>query len=169
MAEAFLSHYAANQFEVYSGGYKPLPIHPFAVKVMQEIGYDLSNQQSKDMLALIKGQHFGVAVSVCRKTEPDCPLFLAPQQELTGILKTQQFLLVQIKKNLIIPNYQRPNTSACPKILEERSMVVRVFDFCCLQNITWLFVYVQKAFSNASLVNVLTNSPVRASATLNMR
>jgi hypothetical protein len=28
---------------------------------------------------------------------------------------------------------------------------------------------VQKAFSNASLVNVLTNSPVRASATLNMR
>lgn len=73
MAEAFLTKYAGEQFEVYSAGYQPQPIHPYTLKVMQEIGYNLSNQKSKDLWELAKNQHFGIIITVCQKTEVDCP------------------------------------------------------------------------------------------------
>jgi arsenate reductase len=73
MAEALLTRYAGDYFEVYSGGYKPQPIHPYTFKVMQEFGYDLSKQQPKDLWDLSKGQHFGIIITLCQKTEEDCP------------------------------------------------------------------------------------------------
>jgi arsenate reductase len=75
MAEAFLRKYAEDYFEAYSAGFDPQPINPLAIKVMQEIGYDLSNQRPKDLWQLIKSNtHFGIAVTVCnRKEEKDCP------------------------------------------------------------------------------------------------
>jgi arsenate reductase (thioredoxin) len=73
MAEAFLTKYAGDRFEIYSGGYNPQPIHPYTLEVMQELGYDLSKQQSKDLWQLAKNQHFGIIITVCKKTEEDCP------------------------------------------------------------------------------------------------
>ena len=58
MAEAFLTKYAGDFFEVYSAGFHPQPIHPLTLKVMQEIGYDLSKQQPKDLWKLGKGPAF---------------------------------------------------------------------------------------------------------------
>lgn len=52
MAEAFLRKYAGGYFEVYSAGFEPRPIHPYTVKVMEELGYDLSNQHSKALSEL---------------------------------------------------------------------------------------------------------------------
>jgi arsenate reductase len=74
IAEALLTRYAGDYFEVYSGGYKPQPIHPFAIKVMQEIRYDLSKQQPKDLWELAKDQHFGIIITLCQKSEEDCPI-----------------------------------------------------------------------------------------------
>ena len=45
-------------FDVYSAGYEPQPIHPLAIKVMEEIGYDLSKQKSKELSSLAKNEHF---------------------------------------------------------------------------------------------------------------
>jgi arsenate reductase len=73
IAEAFLTKYAGEHFEVYSAGYQPQPIHPYTFKVMQEIGYDLSKQQPKDLWEIAKNQHFGIIITVCQKTETDCP------------------------------------------------------------------------------------------------
>ena len=73
MAEAFLSKYASEYFEIYSAGYRPQPIHPYTFKVMQEIGYDLSKQQPKDLWEQAKNQHFGIIITVCKKTEEECP------------------------------------------------------------------------------------------------
>jgi arsenate reductase (thioredoxin) len=73
MAEAFLTRYAKENFDAYSAGYKPQPIHPYTYKVMQEIGIDISGQQPKDLWELAKTQHFGIIVTVCKKTEADCP------------------------------------------------------------------------------------------------
>ena len=41
MAEAFLKRYGGDYFDVYSAGFNPELIHPCAVEVMAEIGYDL--------------------------------------------------------------------------------------------------------------------------------
>jgi arsenate reductase len=74
MAEAFLRKYAGDYFDVYSAGFDPKPIHPLTIKVMKEIGYDLSNQQSKDLWQLIRNEYFGIAITVCKRSEEeDCP------------------------------------------------------------------------------------------------
>jgi arsenate reductase len=73
MAEAFLKKYAGDCFDVYSAGFDPKPIHPYAIKVMQEIGFDLSKEQPKELWPLIKKEYFGIAITVCKKSEADCP------------------------------------------------------------------------------------------------
>ena len=73
MAEAFLKRYAGDYFDVYSAGFDPKPIHPYTFKVMQEIGYDLSKAQPKELWQLIQKEYFGIAITVCKKSEDECP------------------------------------------------------------------------------------------------
>jgi arsenate reductase len=73
MAEAFLRKYAGDHFEVYSAGFDPRPIHPYTVKVMRELGYDLSGQYSKDLKQYLGKIHFGIIITVCEKAEEECP------------------------------------------------------------------------------------------------
>ena len=47
MAEAFLRKYGEGQFEPFSAGLEPKGINPLTVRVMQEIGFDLSGYRSK--------------------------------------------------------------------------------------------------------------------------
>ena len=48
MAEAFFNKYAPKGYKAISAGTKPVSqIHPLAVKVMREVGIDISNQKSK--------------------------------------------------------------------------------------------------------------------------
>lgn len=49
MAEAFLRKYAGDRYEVYSAGLEAQGIAPKTIKVMKEIGIDLSSQQSKSL------------------------------------------------------------------------------------------------------------------------
>ncbi len=73
IAEAFLRKYAGDYFEVYSAGFDPRPIHPYTVKVMRELGYDLSNQHSKALSEYLGKIHFGIVITVCVKAEEACP------------------------------------------------------------------------------------------------
>jgi arsenate reductase len=73
MAEAFLRRYAGDRFEVYSAGFAPRPIHPYTVKVMKELGYDLSGQYPKDLSQYLGKVHFGIVITVCVKAEEQCP------------------------------------------------------------------------------------------------
>jgi len=73
MAEAFLRRYAGNKFEVYSAGFEPRPIHPYTIQVMRELGYDLSGQHPKDLAQYLGKVHFGIVITVCVKTEEQCP------------------------------------------------------------------------------------------------
>ena len=47
MAEAFLREYGDDMFEPYSAGLEPKDVNPLTVRVMEEIGIDISNQKSK--------------------------------------------------------------------------------------------------------------------------
>ena len=83
MAEAFLKNEAGDYFDVYSGGYDPKPIHPMAIQVMQEIGYDLSKQQPKDLWKLARNEHFGIIITVCKRgEEEDCPTIPGPSTRI---------------------------------------------------------------------------------------
>lgn len=73
MGEAFLRKYAGDRFEVYSAGFDPRPIHSYAIKVMNELGFELSEQHPKDLNQYLGKVHFGIIITMCQKAEEDCP------------------------------------------------------------------------------------------------
>ncbi len=74
MAEAFLRHFGAEYFEVYSAGLEKSEINPLTIKVMEELNYDLSNQYSKEVAEYRGNIHFGILITVCSKAEEKCPI-----------------------------------------------------------------------------------------------
>ena len=73
MAEAFLRHYASDHFEVYSAGLDPKGMNPLTVKVMSEIGIDISGQKSKSVTEYLGKQLIQILITVCDQAEKNCP------------------------------------------------------------------------------------------------
>lgn len=74
MAEAFLKSFNKN-IEVYSAGTQPAEkVNPFAIKVMQEIGLDISKNKSKNVNEYLS-QEFDYVITVCNDAKESCPLF----------------------------------------------------------------------------------------------
>jgi thioredoxin type arsenate reductase len=74
MAEGILKHYGQDKFEVRSGGSQPSKVNETAIKVMKEIGIDISHQRSKHVKEFL-GQHFHYIITVCDKAKESCPTF----------------------------------------------------------------------------------------------
>ena len=74
MAEAFCREFHAKQFDVASAGTEPAAeVHPLAVEVMLEAGFDLSEQRPKhlrDFLGRVPVRHILI---VCDKATNTCP------------------------------------------------------------------------------------------------
>jgi len=49
MAEGILRHLKGSKFEVFSAGLRPSVVNPIAIKVMAEIGIDISGYRSKSV------------------------------------------------------------------------------------------------------------------------
>jgi len=81
MAEALVNHQFADRARAFSCGTHPRPVHPLAIKVMQEIGIDLSRQQSKttDRFA---GEKFDLFITLCDRANENCPLTFEGQRRL---------------------------------------------------------------------------------------
>ena len=63
------------KLEVYSAGTEPSSrVHPMAIKVMNEIGFDLSRHRPKKVDKYI-GQAFDYVVTVCDSAKESCPVF----------------------------------------------------------------------------------------------
>jgi len=73
MAEGFLRKYAGDRFEVFSAGLDPKPIHQLAIQVMDEVGVDIAEQQSKGVDTVLGKQSFKHAIFVCHQAEENCP------------------------------------------------------------------------------------------------
>lgn len=75
MAEAFLRRAAGDLIEVHSAGSAPAGyVHPFAVKVMAEVGIDISQQRSKHMNEFL-GRPVHTVITVCGEADAACPVF----------------------------------------------------------------------------------------------
>ncbi len=73
MAEAFLRKYGGDRFEPHSAGLTPQPIHPLAVRVMDEVGLDISAQRSKSVREYLGKMHFQYLITVCAQADRNCP------------------------------------------------------------------------------------------------
>jgi arsenate reductase len=82
MAEAFFNKYGQDVLEVYSAGLEPTAVNPYAVRVMQESGMDISGQRSKSVKEFLGKQSFGYVIAVCKQAENRCPVIFPGVQVL---------------------------------------------------------------------------------------
>ncbi len=73
MAEAFFRIYADDIFEVHSAGLEPSVVNPFTIKVMTEIGYDMSSHRSKGVEEYLGKMVFAYVITVCSAADTLCP------------------------------------------------------------------------------------------------
>ena len=74
MAEGWARHVKGDVIEPFSAGIEKHGMNPHAVKVMAEVGLDLSKQFSKTLQDL-KGLVFDCVVTVCGHANEHCPIF----------------------------------------------------------------------------------------------
>lgn len=74
MAEGFLKHYGSDRYEVESAGTKPSRVNTTAIRVMKEIGIDISAHRSKHVKEFA-GQAFDYIITVCDHARETCPYF----------------------------------------------------------------------------------------------
>jgi arsenate reductase len=72
MAEGLLRALYGDINEAYSAGIVASQVNPLAVKVMNEIGIDISGQRSKDV-GEYQGATFDLVVTVCDEALEMCP------------------------------------------------------------------------------------------------
>jgi len=74
IAEGLMRSLADDKFEVYSAGAYPTKVHPAAIKVMSEVGVDISFHTS-DPISLFINESMGTVVTVCDNANKVCPVF----------------------------------------------------------------------------------------------
>jgi arsenate reductase len=76
MAEGLLKHICQNEFEIYSAGTHPSIVRPEAIKVLREIGIDISGNRSKPVNEFADSE-IDYVLTVCDNAKENCPYFPA--------------------------------------------------------------------------------------------
>jgi len=74
MAEGLLKYITKGEYEVYSAGTKPSLVRPEAIKVLQEIGIDISGNRSKSADEFVD-KEIDYVLTVCDNAKENCPYF----------------------------------------------------------------------------------------------
>jgi arsenate reductase len=81
MAEGYLRARYGDRYEAFSAGTVASTVNPLTVRVMAELGIDISAQRSKDLGAFV-GEEMDVVVTVCDAAAAACPIFPGAQQTI---------------------------------------------------------------------------------------
>jgi arsenate reductase len=81
MAEGLLRHLAGDRFEAYSAGTEATHVRPLAIRAMDEIGIDISGQESKTLNRYL-GEPFDYVITVCDEANEACPFFPGAKNRL---------------------------------------------------------------------------------------
>jgi arsenate reductase len=77
MAEAYINHLAPEKFMAESAGLEKGTLNPYVVKVMQEDGLDISENETNSVFDFFKqGRKYNYVITVCdREAAERCPIF----------------------------------------------------------------------------------------------
>lgn len=77
IAEAYLKKLYGDHFEIESAGLEPAEaVNPLVVRVMDEVGFDLSEKKPQNVFELFKqGKLYDHVITVCHDSESKCPIF----------------------------------------------------------------------------------------------
>ena len=81
MAEGLLRDLAGDRFEAMSAGTEATHVRPLAIRAMEEIGVDISGQESKTLDRYL-GEPFDYVITVCDDANEACPFFPGAQSRL---------------------------------------------------------------------------------------
>ena len=74
MAEGMLRRLAGDRFESHSAGTEATHVRPLAIRAMDEIGVDISGQESKTLDRYLE-EPFDYVITVCDDANEACPFF----------------------------------------------------------------------------------------------
>ena len=72
---------AGERFEVHSAGTEATHVRPLAIRAMEEIGVDISGQESKTLDRYLR-ESFDYVITVCDDANEACPFFPGAQRRL---------------------------------------------------------------------------------------
>lgn len=81
MAHGWLQHLGADRVTVFSAGTEPKGVHPMAIRVMAEVGVDISGHTS-DHVDRYLGDEFDLVLTVCDSARESCPVFPGARRTL---------------------------------------------------------------------------------------
>lgn len=81
MAEGWVRKLKSNLLKPYSAGLEKHGLDPKAMKVMSEVGVDISMQQSKTISELAE-KDFDYVVTICNDANEKCPVFPSKAKRL---------------------------------------------------------------------------------------
>ncbi|MCU0291748.1 MAG: arsenate reductase ArsC [Thermoanaerobaculaceae bacterium] len=82
MAEGWVNHLIGDRWEAHSAGTLPAAmVNPNAVRVMAEVGVDISDHRPK-LAADLTGQPWDLVVTVCDHAREVCPFFPHPGEQI---------------------------------------------------------------------------------------
>ena len=81
MAEGLLRHLTGDRFEAFSAGTEATRVRPLAIMAMEEIGIDISGQESKTLDRYLN-EPFDRVITVCDDANEACPFFPGAQSRL---------------------------------------------------------------------------------------
>ena len=74
IAEGVMRKLAGDIFDVFSAGSHPSLVHPMSIKVMKEIGIDITSHTS-DPISKFLSKNINIVVTVCDNADKVCPVF----------------------------------------------------------------------------------------------
>jgi len=74
IAEGILRSIAGDKFDVFSAGSYPSKVHPMSIKVMKNIGIDISSHTS-DSISNFLSEKIDIVITVCDNANAVCPVF----------------------------------------------------------------------------------------------
>jgi len=72
MAEGLVRHYLGDYFDVESAGIIATYVNPYAIRVMNELGIDISSYRSKD-ISEFNEHNFDIIITLCDEGDAVCP------------------------------------------------------------------------------------------------
>ena len=74
IAEGVMRQLAGDKFDVFSAGSHPTLVHPMSIRVMKEIGIDITSHTS-DPISNFLSKNINIVVTVCDNADKVCPVF----------------------------------------------------------------------------------------------
>ena len=81
MAEGLVNHFLGDRFQAFSAGTEATRVNPLAIRVMAELGIDISQHYSKTITEF-EGEQFDHVITLCGSANEQCPLFFGGVQRV---------------------------------------------------------------------------------------